>query len=271
MQIINSAKDLDKFLQQSKEINFVPTMGNLHAGHLSLVSEANKYNGITLVSIFVNPLQFAPNEDLDIYPRTEKQDLIKLENANCDAVFFPEPNFAEGAKKLYANSELSKKLCGISRPHFFHGIISILNHFFQLIKPKNVFFGFKDYQQFLIVKDFLDKSKLDTEIHGVPIVREPDGLAMSSRNNLLNPDQRLVASELSSILKNTAQQIHTRNLEYLKVEAIKKLEELDFEVDYFSFCNSNTLEEIDEFEPNTLLAVAVNLGGVRLIDNFLIK
>mgnify|MGYP003323892169 CR=1 FL=1 len=114
-------------------------------------------------------------------------------------------------------------------------------------------------------------SKLDTEIHGVPIVREPDGLAISSRNNLLNPDQRLVASELSLILKNTAQQIHTRNLEYLKVEAIKKLEELDFDVDYFSFCNSNTLEEIDEFEPNTLLAVAVNLGGGRLIDNFLIK
>ena len=271
MQIIRSSKDLETFLQQHEEINFVPTMGNLHAGHLSLVSEANKYDGITLVSIFVNPLQFAPNEDLDIYPRTEKQDLKELEKINCDSVFCPEPNFAEGAKELFANAELSNKLCGISRPHFFHGVISILNHFFQLIKPKNVFFGLKDYQQYLIVKDFLTKSTLKTNIHGVPIVREPDGLAMSSRNNLLTPDQRLIAAKLSIILKDTAHQAKIKNLEYLRVKGINALEELNFKVDYFSFCNSSTLEEIDEFEANTLLAIAVNLGGVRLIDNFLIQ
>ena len=271
MQIIRSVKDLDKFLQQYEDINFVPTMGNLHAGHLSLVSEANKYDGITLVSIFVNPLQFAPNEDLDIYPRTEKQDLKELEKINCDAVFCPEPDFAEGAKKLYANAELSNKLCGISRPHFFHGVISILNHFFQLIKPKNVFFGLKDYQQYLIVKDFLTKSTLNTNIHGVPIVRESDGLAMSSRNNLLKSNQRIIAAKLSGILKETAHQAKIENLEYLRVEGIKKLEECNFKVDYFSFCNSSTLEEINEFEANTLLAVAVNLEGVRLIDNFLIQ
>lgn len=271
MQIIRSVKDLDKFLQQYEDINFVPTMGNLHAGHLSLVSEAKKYDGITLVSIFVNPLQFAPSEDLDIYPRTEKQDLKELEKINCDIVFCPEPNFAKGAKKLNANADLSKKLCGISRPHFFHGVISILNHFFQLIKPKNVFFGLKDYQQYLIVKDFLTQSTLKTNIHGVPIVREPDGLAMSSRNNLLTPDQRLIAAKLSVILKDTAHQAKIKNFEYLRVEGIKNLEELNFKVDYFSFCNSSTLEEIDQFEANTLLAIAVNLGGVRLIDNFLIQ
>ena len=271
MQIISSVKDLETFLQQYEEINYVPTMGNLHAGHLSLVSEANKYDGITLVSIFVNPLQFAPNEDLDIYPRTEKQDLKELEKINCDAVFCPEPDFAEGAKKLYANAELSNKLCGISRPHFFHGVISILNHFFQLIKPKNVFFGLKDYQQYLIVKDFLTKSTLNTNIHGVPIVRESDGLAMSSRNNLLKSNQRIIAAKLSGILKETAHQAKIENLEYLRVEGIKKLEECNFKVDYFSFCNSSTLEEINEFEANTLLAVAVNLEGVRLIDNFLIQ
>ena len=271
MQIIRSVKDLETFLQQYEDINFVPTMGNLHAGHLSLISEANKYDGITLVSIFVNPLQFAPNEDLDIYPRTEKQDLKELEKINCDSVFCPEPNFAEGAKELFANAELSNKLCGISRPHFFHGVISILNHFFQLIKPKNVFFGLKDYQQYLIVKDFLTQSTLQTNIHGVPIVREPDGLAMSSRNNLLTPDQRLIAAKLSVILKDTAHQAKTKNLKYLRVEGIKILEELNFKVDYFLFCNSSTLEEIYEFEANTLLAIAVNLGGVRLIDNFLIQ
>ena len=271
MQIISSANDLETFLQQYEEINFVPTMGNLHAGHLSLVSEANKYDGITLVSIFINPLQFAPNEDLKIYPRTEKQDLKELEKINCDAVFCPEPDFAEGAKKLLANADLSKKLCGISRPHFFHGVISILNHFFLLIKPKNVFFGLKDYQQYLIVKDFLTQSTFKTNIHGVPIVREPDGLAMSSRNNLLTPDQRLIAAKLSVILKDTAHQAKIKNLEYLKVKGIKTLEKLNFKVDYFSFCNSSTLEEIHEFEANTLLAIAVNLGGVRLIDNFIIQ
>ena len=271
MQIISSAKDLETFLQQYEEINFVPTMGNLHAGHLSLVSEASQHNGITLVSIFVNPLQFAPSEDLDIYPRTEKQDLKKLEKINCDAVFCPEPDFANRAKKLHANAELSNKLCGISRPHFFHGVISILNHFFQLIKPKNVFFGLKDYQQYLIVKDFLTQSTLKTNIYGVPIVREPDGLAMSSRNNLLTPDQRRIAAKLSLILKDTALQAKIKNLEYLRFEGIKRLEELNFKVDYFSFCNSSTLEEIEEFEKNTLLAIAVTLGGVRLIDNFLIQ
>ena len=123
----------------------------------------------------------------------------------------------------------------------------------------------------MIVKDFLTQSTLKTNIHGVQIVREPDGLAMSSRNNLLTPDQRLIAAKLSVILKDTAHQARIKNLEYLRVEGIKTLEELNFKVDYFSFCNSSTLEEIDKFEANTLLAIAVNLGGVRLIDNFLIQ
>ena len=130
MKVLYSLNDLDQFLESFNEINFVPTMGNLHAGHLKLVTEASKLQGTTLASIYVNPLQFGPNEDLDIYPRTLDKDLIELERIGCDAVFCPASDFAKNAIKLTANPILSTKLCGISRPHFFDGVISILNHFF---------------------------------------------------------------------------------------------------------------------------------------------
>ena len=271
MQIINSTKDLDYFVQNNHDINFVPTMGNLHEGHLSLVHEANAFSGVTLVSIYVNPLQFGPNEDLAIYPRTLDVDLEKLKANSCDAVFHPDTNFAKDTKKLLANPLLAKKLCGISRPHFFDGVVSILNHFFELIHPKNTFFGLKDYQQFLIVKDFLNQSNLDIAIHGVDIVRERDGLAMSSRNNLLTPNQRLIAKNLSLILNDIYVNIGKHSLSNLRDQNIKKLTNLGFDVDYLSFCDSTSLEEISEIKPNTLVAIAAKLETVRLIDNILIK
>lgn len=271
MKVFNSLNDLNQFLDSSGEVNFVPTMGNLHDGHLKLVTEANKFAGVTLASIYVNPLQFGPNEDLDVYPRTLDQDLKHLETISCDAVFCPGSNFAKNAIELSANSMLSKKLCGISRPHFFDGVITILNHFFQLIRPNNVFFGLKDYQQYLIVKDFLINSNLNIDIHGVPTQREEDGLAMSSRNNLMSSQQRANAKHLSIILKEIAQRSKNENLTNLKIEGIQRLEELNFNVDYFLFCNSTTLEELFEFEPNTLVAIAAKLGNVRLIDNYIIQ
>ncbi len=271
MYVLNSLNDLNQFLESSEAINFVPTMVNLHDGHLKLVAEANKFHGVTLASIYVNPLQFGPNEDLDIYPRSLDQDLTYLENISCDAVFCPKSDFAKDAPKLSANLLLSKKLCGISRPHFFDGVISILNHFFQLIKPNNVFFGLKDYQQYLIVKDFLINSDLNIDIHGVPTQREEDGLAMSSRNNLMSSQQRLNAKHLPVILKDIAQRSKHENLTDLKIEGIQRLEKLNFSVDYFLFCNSTNLEELLEFEPDTLVAIAVKLGNVRLIDNFIIQ
>ena len=271
MKVLNSLNDLDKFLSSSEEINFVPTMGNLHYGHLKLVTEANKFDGFTLASIYVNPLQFGPNEDLDVYPRTLDQDLMHLEKISCDAVFCPAPDFAKNAIKLSANSALSKKLCGISRPHFFDGVITILNYLFQLIRPNNVFFGLKDYQQYLIVKDFLINSNLNIDIHGVPTQREEDGLAMSSRNNLLSSQQRENAKHLPVILKEIAKRSKYENLADLKIEGIERLENLNFNVDYFLFCNSTTLEELFKFESNTLVAIAAKLGNVRLIDNFIIQ
>ena len=271
MKVFNSLNDLDQFLNSCGEVNFVPTMGNLHDGHLKLVTEANKFEGVTLASIYVNPLQFGPNEDLDVYPRTLDQDLKHLETISCDAVFCPAPDFAKNAIKISANSMLSKKLCGISRPHFFDGVITILNHFFQLVRPNNVFFGLKDYQQYLIVKDFLVNSNLNIDIYGVQTQREEDGLAMSSRNNLMSSQQRANAKHLPIILKEIAQRSQHENLANLKIEGIQRLEELNFNVDYFLFCNSTTLEELVEFEPNTIVAVAVKLGNVRLIDNFIIQ
>ena len=246
-------------------------MGNLHDGHLSLVHESNKFSGITLVSIYVNPLQFSPNEDLEIYPRTLDADLRKLNASSCDAVFCPEANFAKDAKKLSANPLLAKKLCGISRPHFFDGVVSILNHFFELIHPQNTFFGLKDYQQYLIVKEFLNQSNFDTAIHGIGITREADGLAMSSRNNLLNSNHRLIAKNLSLVLKDISSNIKKDSFCNLRDKSIKKLTNLGFEVDYLSFCNSTSLEEISNFEENILVAIAAKLETVRLIDNILIK
>ncbi len=246
-------------------------MGNLHDGHLSLVTEAKKFSGATLVSIYVNPLQFAPNEDLEKYPRTLENDLRKLKACSCDAVFCPDIDFAKNARKLLANPFLANKLCGISRPHFFDGVISILNHFFELIHPQNTFFGLKDYQQYLIVKDFLNQSDLNTSLHGKSIVREPDGLAMSSRNNLLTPNQRVIAKNLSHILNDISENIMNNSFQDLRDQSIKKLTDLGFEVDYLSFCNSTSLEEISKFEANTLVALAAKLGTVRLIDNILIK
>jgi len=198
-------------------------------------------------------------------------DLEKLKANSCDAVFHPDTNFAKDTKKLPANPLLVKKLCGISRPHFFDGVVSILNHFFELIHPKNTFFGLKDYQQFLIVKDFLNQSNLDIAIHGVDIVRERDGLAMSSRNNLLTPNQRLIAKNLSLILNDIYVNIGKYSLSNLRDQNIKKLTNLGFDVDYLSFCDSTSLEEISEIKPNTLVAIAAKLETVRLIDNILIK
>jgi Panthothenate synthetase len=224
-------------------------MGNLHEGHLSLVDASNKFTGVTLTSIFVNPLQFAPNEDLEIYPRSLEEDIKKLRIRSCDAVFCPELNLSKNIVKLSANPLLAKKLCGISRPHFFDGVISILNYFFRLIHPANTFFGLKDYQQYLIVKDFLQNSDIQTIIHGVPIIREIDGLAMSSRNNLLSMDQRKIAKNIYLTLNDIALGIRTDTFENLRIKSIKKLTNYGFEVDYLSFCNSTSLKKISKFEP----------------------
>ena len=271
MEIINNKNQAKEVLKNLSETALVPTMGNLHSGHLSLLDKAKEVGKTIIASIYVNPLQFGPNEDLDVYPRTLDQDLMHLETISCDAVFCPAPDFAKNAIKLSANSALSTKLCGISRPHFFDGVITILNYLFQLVKPNNVFFGLKDYQQYLIVKDFLINSNLNIDIHGVPTQREEDGLAMSSRNNLMSSQQRVNAKHLPVILKEIAKRSKYENLADLKIEGIERLEKLNFNVDYFLFCNSTTLEELFKFEPNTLVAIAAKLGNVRLIDNFIIQ
>ena len=271
MEIIYSKEDLENFIKSCDEINFIPTMGNLHNGHLNLVRESRKFKGSSLVSIYVNPLQFAANEDLAIYPRSLEADIKKLELLSCDAVFCPENDFSNDAPRLIANPMLAQKLCGLSRPHFFDGVISILSHFFRLIHPKNVFFGLKDYQQFLIVKDYLLKSNIKTTIHGIRTEREIDGLAMSSRNNLLSTHERDIAKNLYITLCYLSKNIRNDTIDNLKNDSIKKLNSLGFDVDYLCFCNSVSLDEVSKFEPNILIALAAKLGSVRLIDNIFIK
>ena len=271
MKVIHSKEDLENFVKSCDEINFIPTMGNLHDGHLNLVRESRKFDGSSLVSIYVNPLQFAPNEDLATYPRSLEADIKKLELLSCDAVFCPKNDFSSDAPRLIANPILAQKLCGISRPHFFDGVISILSYFFRLISPKNVFFGLKDYQQFLIVKDFLLKSNMKITIHGVSTERETNGLAMSSRNNLLSTHERDIAKNLYITLCDLSKNIRNDTIDNLKNNSIKKLNSLGFDVDYLCFCNSTSLEEVSKFEHNILVALAAKLGSVRLIDNIIIK
>ena len=195
MEIISSENQVRETLGNSNDIALVPTMGNLHAGHISLVRKAKELGKTIVASIYVNPLQFGINEDFDSYPRTLENDLEKLEKAGTHFVFHPSEEVLEDIK-LRKASTLSSKLCGKARPEHFDGVVTIVGKLFEVIKPRFAIFGLKDYQQFLIIKKLASLDNFDTEIIGSAIVRENDGLAMSSRNNLLKSEDRVVAPEI---------------------------------------------------------------------------
>ena len=187
MKIIKSSSALNSIYFQNP-FAFVPTMGNLHEGHLSLIKFAKENYSEVIASIFVNPLQFGKNEDFASYPKTLDKDIELLENLECNYLFLPEPDFAENLVTI--NPNFSDVMCGLSRPTHFHGVLTIIDKFLRLIKPNACLFGLKDYQQQLIIKDYVHRKKLRTEIISLPIVRENSGLAMSSRNNYLSNDDR---------------------------------------------------------------------------------
>ena len=192
MEVISSELQAKETLRNNHDIVLVPTMGNLHKGHISLIGEAKRLGKTIVASIFINPLQFGKNEDFDNYPRTLNVDLKKLELAGCDYVFNPSGNILQNIMEHKA-SDLSNKMCGKTRPGHFDGVVTIVGKLFDIIKPQHAVFGLKDYQQFLIIKKFVTQNHLDIKITGGPIIRERDGLAMSSRNNLLTPEERLIA------------------------------------------------------------------------------
>ena len=270
MKIFETENDIINNHLNAKGLNLVPTMGNLHEGHLSLIEEAKNYNGKTIVSIFINPLQFGPNEDFKNYPRTIISDIKKLEKINCDYAFIPKDNFAKKLKLIKAPS-ISKKLCGKNRPGHFDGVLTIINKIFSVILPTHAFFGLKDYQQFILIREFTRISFPKVKIVGLPIIREKDGLAMSSRNNLLTKDERKIAPNIYEGLlwiENNRKRFTISELIKLSSE---KLNQNNIQIDYLGIFDKKNLTKVKNFEEGALIAVAAKIGKVRLIDNIILN
>ncbi len=261
----------NEWRMEKQTIGFVPTMGNLHQGHISLVEHANKIADKVIVSIFVNPSQFVKGEDFATYPRTIEEDLAVLKDANVDLVYIPDEDqlFPTGWENVTEVTvpKLDNIYCGKTRPGHFKGVATIVTKFFNLVLPDLAVFGQKDYQQLLVIKNMVDDLNLPVEIIGSPTVRENDGLAMSSRNQYLTPEERKIAPILYSVLKETADKLSQtiENIKELENSAVSKLEQAGFKVDYFSICDANDLSA--PTKENLVIIAAAWLGKARLIDN----
>ena len=257
-----------------KIIGFVPTMGNLHEGHLTLVREAKKLCDVVVVSIFVNPIQFGPNEDFDNYPRTLERDSQLLADVGCDIIFAPSVEQMYGNKPRLTNisvSTITDDLCGLQRPGHFDGVAVVVTKLFNMVQPKYAFFGQKDYQQLAVIRQFVRDLNIPLEVIGVPIVRAQDGLALSSRNGYLTPEQRQTAPIIYQTLKAAAAQLQQGEaLEQVLSHIREQLTQAGFVVDYVE-ARSTDLQKVVEFNQDTVLFVAAKLGNTRLIDNLQVK
>ncbi len=257
-------------------VGFVPTMGYLHEGHMSLVKQSLATCDHTVVSIFVNPIQFGPNEDLDVYPQDLEGDIDKLESAGVDVLFQPhrESIYPEGFKTYVQVDGITDHLCGKSRPALFKGVATVVLKLFNIVRPQHVFFGEKDWQQLAVIETMVRDLNLDISVHRVPLVREPDGLAMSSRNRYLSAEDRQKAFSLSRSLEDAKEKIRqgTTAINQLK-QCIKDriTAESGTQIDYISICDPVSLQEVEEVKGPTLIALAVKIGSTRLIDNRIVE
>ncbi len=258
----------------SGELGFVPTMGALHEGHASLVRRSAAENARTLVSIFVNPTQFGPNEDLAKYPRTLEADLKLCEQSGADAVFTPtkEMMYPPGFCSWVTVEGLGDRLCGASRPGHFKGVTTVVAKLFHIVGPTRAYFGQKDAQQALILRRMVRDLDMPLELIVCPIVREPDGLAMSSRNRYLSEDERRRAVGLSKALFEAQRMFDagTRTAAVLRGQLITTLEEYVDKLDYAELVDADSLQPVTEITGPTLVAVAAWVGGTRLIDNVIL-
>ncbi len=270
-QMKNEIKTLKK---QELSIGLVPTMGSLHDGHISLIKKARKENNILIVSIFVNPTQFGPNEDYEKYPRNEQNDLNICKKNNCDYVFLPQKNqiYPDNFLTFVQVEKLGKVLCGKSRPTHFRGVTTILTKLFNIIQPNNAYFGQKDAQQLIVVKKMVEDLNMNINIIGCPTIREKDGLALSSRNLYLNNEERKDALLLYKSLKSAKNLISSgeTNTKNIKKEIEKIISSgKNTSIDYIEIVNCKTLEPISKINDITLIAIAVYVGNTRLIDNII--
>ena len=272
---IDEMREISKSFHGST-LGFVPTMGSLHDGHMSLVKQSLKICDHTVVSIFVNPRQFGPNEDLDVYPHDLEGDIEKLELACVDVLFHPnrETIYPRGFKTHVQVDEITQHLCGNSRPELFKGVATVVLKLFNIVHPQHVFFGEKDWQQLAVIETLVRDLNLDICVNRVPLVREPDGLAMSSRNRNLSPEERTKALSLSKSLQSAKDQIlqGITSASQLR-ESIKKIifAESGTQIDYISICDPTSLQEKEEVKGRTLIALAVKIGPARLIDNCIVE
>jgi pantoate--beta-alanine ligase len=267
---------VDLLKSQDKTIGLVPTMGYLHEGHLSLVKESLAKADITVVSVFVNPTQFGPSEDFQDYPRDTNRDSDILKNLGVDYLFCPhsEEMYPEPYKTFVTVRDLQDKLCGKSRPGHFKGVCTVVLKLFNVVQPDAAFFGQKDAQQVIILKRMVQDLNLRLNILALPIVREADGLALSSRNVYLNSEQRQAALCLHRSLQEARQMIESGELESTLI--LHRMEEIiqaesGTRIDYLAIVSTDTLEPIERISNDCLIALAVFVGNVRLIDNIWIR
>ncbi|OEU52468.1 MAG: pantoate--beta-alanine ligase [Desulfobacterales bacterium C00003060] len=280
MQIITTIDQMQQkaghLLQTGNTIALVPTMGYLHEGHLALMREGRKHGDALVVSIFVNPTQFDPGEDLESYPRDMDRDAHLAESVGVDIIFAPEAEAMYGQTyQTHVDLEmLPRFLCGLSRPGHFRGVATVVTMLFNIVKPHVAVFGEKDYQQLVIIRRMVDDLNFEIRIIGVPIVREADGLALSSRNTYLSKDERRSALSLSHSLQQAqksvahgmkdARQVIKGALEHIRSYPYTK-------IDYVAVCDTKTLQDVDRIDGPSLMAMAVWVGKTRLIDNAILK
>ncbi|MEA2004762.1 MAG: pantoate--beta-alanine ligase [Acidobacteriota bacterium] len=269
-------KSLEKVKRQGKTIGFVPTMGYLHEGHLSLVRESLRKTDYTVVSIFVNPTQFGPEEDFNRYPRDLSRDAQVLKKEGVDILFIPETQemYPEGYKTFVEVKDLQNLLCGKSRPGHFRGVCTVVLKLFNIIQPNMCFFGQKDAQQAVIIKKMVHDLNLDISVEVLPIIREHDGIAMSSRNSYLNPEQRKAALVLYKSLKEAEKMIAEGERSAGNIiERMCKIinSEPKARIDYVEIVDLEYLNPVIEIENEVLIALAVFIGSVRLIDNIIVN
>ncbi len=263
-------------IKQGKSIGFVPTMGALHNGHISLIKNSKSQCDVTICSIFVNPLQFNDKNDLKRYPRMPEKDIALLETANCDILFLPEVEevYNDDAKFDFDFGTLDKVLEGKYRAGHFNGVAQVVKRLFDIVKPNKAFFGSKDFQQVMIVKSMLNQTKLGVEVVSCPILREKDGLAMSSRNTLLSEEERSISAKIPEMMEKAKTIALVKGIasaqKFISEEVLKNPL---MKLDYYEICDPENLETLSELKENkaAISLIALYIGKVRLIDNLTLK
>jgi pantoate--beta-alanine ligase len=281
MQIINTIKEMQAFTKalkaEGKTVGFVPTMGALHEGHMSLLRRSIEENDVTVASIFINPTQFGPSEDFNRYPKDHKADMEKISTLNVEVVFLPDVSeiYPKGFSTFIYVGGIGSILCGASRPDHFNGVATIVTKLFNIVMPDRAYFGQKDFQQTVVIKKLVKELGFDIDIVACPIIREDDGLAMSSRNSYLSDEERKSALILNKALQYGETLMVSGKEDNIssvkdKIAALIKSDTL-VKIDYVEIVGTQYLEKIQEVKLPAAICIAVNIGNTRLIDNIIVQ